>query len=491
MKVKTLLATLITLLSVTPHLSAQESPESVTVYVWQDHWHDRHHDRQQRRHGYLHFGEENQVTFKPKGLVEAQYNFMDLSDSRSQLVGINPDLPFGSQDFLFDNPGTSYVSRFLARRVRFGFDLHLPDHWYASVSLALDMFNGSYRYGNLRDYVDEAFIGKKVNWGLLNGNLKLGYTKVFFGMEEYTHISKLKMIERSLANNYVNGFTQWDDDTGRPSGYVCTPLGIGNRHVGLQWQGKANFVFSGFRYYLALTSESFNPVRAGSSENYHRINFYAGLGYRAKWENSALNAGVNFNLSPNGIAYFPVEERRYSQLLAYNPYVRFQSDKLYVLAEAYWTDSEHGKFIKGGFGDADAPNRAANSPTAYGFGGQATVAYDFEWIEPVARFSYLDTGGAGFSSGYVRDVIPDAPNDFETTNFDKGWTVGGGFNFTLVPDYLRLMVQYEFLNVTDDLNYRILMDSQNTQVPADVVDKLFDDSKIEFHTVRVKMQLRF
>ncbi|BDD03366.1 porin [Aureibacter tunicatorum] len=436
--------------------------------------------------------ESKKVSIDLKGMLGIQYNYINPLDNREYLVGYDENKSEGTRYFLQpNNRKPKYNSNFAIRRARIGMDIKMPYDIYMHIMFALDLGQNQTSYGVNRDYIDYGYFGKKFDHGLLEGRLELGYRKVYFGVEEHTPPFKIKNIERSIANNYFNQATNWTEE-GRPPGYVCTPLGIGNRHTGLYWDGKLNKALQGLKYYLAITSEAFDPFRKSRGSEVSRMYYYFGLGYDNSWENKSLNFGLNYALIPQGVAYFPIEEQRYSRLSALNPYLEAKWDGLRVFGEAFFGEASKGQFIDGGFTDNQAPDRALNAPTAYSTGYTIIASYlTRSGIEPVLRYSNLDTGGAGFSSGFIRDIIPNEPSRLETSNFNKAHQLNATVNYQVIENHLRFSVGYEYIQLKENIDYKIFINNNDTQVPNSEAQQLIDDSKYEMHIVRARMQFYF
>ncbi|MFA8449883.1 MAG: porin [Bacteroidales bacterium] len=428
-----------------------------------------------------------------RGQVDAQYDFSTAKDHRNLITKEDPNLT-NEYNYLGAPVAPKDYAGFQIRRARLGADAYFKKRWSAHIGVALDLSNINTEYGNRRDYLDYAYIQKKLHFGWLKGILSVGYKKVKFGLEETTHPFYLTTVERSIATNYFNGVTLWDEGAGRPSGYVCTPLGVGNRHTGVQWEGKADWLIPKMNYYLAIANETFNPFMRPKGQNINRINYYGGLGYLHKKKNYRLNFGVNFAYLPKGIQFFPISDQKSHELYVFNPYMSARAGWLSIGTEIFIGHAEHGQFINGGFYDEGAPSRAENSPDANSLGINAMTSFRvFLWMEPYFRFAYLNSGGAGFSSGYLKDVLPNSNAPFENNNFDKGYSYTAGINFKIIPRKVRFSVEYQNHMFTDDLNYQVFINNPYTghKVSNAMAEALINDSKYVVNTLRARLQIRF
>lgn len=463
---------------ITESVPVEQVPEEYLIFTERK---NKHHHKKTR--------------IKLHGQIDAQYNFNTTKDYRNLIT---------KEDFLSDDPAyynflgvppkiKDYAS-FQVRRARLGAEAYFRYGWSAHVGIALDMGNPNTEYTNRRDYLDYAYAQKHFKYGWIHGDLYLGYKKVKFGMEERTLPFDLLTVERSIATNYFNGATMWDYYDGRPSGYVCTPLGIGNRHTGIQWEGKLDNLLEGLNYYVALTNEVYNPFQRPKGQTANRISYYGGLGFDHKSRYYDMSFGVNYVYSPRGIMYFPIEEQGTHQLYAFNPYFMARAGWLSITSEVFLGHAEHGQFIQGGFYDEGAPGRAENAPDAKSIGINAMVGVQVtDWIQPYFRYSYLNSGGAGFSSGYLKDVLPNANAPFENNNFDKGDGYSAGVNITLVPKKVRFSMEWSAHNFIDDLNYRIFINNPYThdRISNEYANELLEDSRMHITSLRARLQIKF
>ncbi|MFA8299036.1 MAG: porin [Hyphomicrobiales bacterium] len=428
------------------------------------------------------------------GQVDAQYDFITPKDKRGLIVHEDDSRPVNERLFLGARPAETNYSGFNIRRARLGVDVYLRKKWSLHTQIGLDLYNVNTEYGNKRDYLDYAYVQKNWKLGILKGRLFLGYKKVMFGMEENVLPFNLVTVERSIATNFFNGVTLWDYGAGRSSGYVCTPLGIGNRHTGVQWMGNADFIFKGLRYYLAFTSDTYNPFSRPRGVEVNRLSYYASLGYVYKTEGYKVKLGLNFAYRPNGIPYFPVNEQKYHSLHAFNPYLMIDYRWLHLFSEAFIGHAEHGQFIYGGFYDSQAVHRAENAPDANSTGVNALVsARLLRWMQPYFRFSYVNSGGAAMTSGYMKDISYNAPASFASSNWDVGHSYGAGANFFIVPGKLKLKAEYEIQRYTRDLSYREFINNPYTKnkVTNKRAYDLIDKSIYYLSNFRVQLQYKF
>ncbi len=425
------------------------------------------------------------------GQIDTQYDFVDADDNRSLIPAFgDPDGDGTDAYFLAPVPAFANTSEILLRRLRFGVDAKFAGSFQIKIVGALDLKNssGPAPYADRRDLLDQAWAA----WRGEIGHLRIGYAKLPFGMENLTPATELLVIERSLATNYFTGVTQWGGVEGRPYGYVCTPLGLGARGVSVLWDG----ALVGVKYHVAAASNMYNPFGGEASNRRQDWGIYVGLAHEQKIGAMFYDVGINAAWHSQGVAYFPIAQQRFAELYALNPYLQFDYDRFRLRSEYFYASAKHGQFITGGFYDDGAPDRATVAPTANSHGVNVVVDYDIfqNRFAIVGRYSFLDTGGAGFSSGFFSDVIAGAPQPLETNNFDRGYALYGGLVYRHDFTYAsaRFSLGYEFVRSDKDLSFRQLIDSVDAsselgaQAPG-----LLSASRVNIHSIRFRVQSSF
>ncbi len=348
---------------------------------------------------------EERITLS--GQLDIQYDFVDADDRRQFLPAFgDPNNDNTDAYYLQPVPPLPDRSRLQIRRLRLGLDAALAGNWSLKLIGALDLAenDGPAPYADRRNYLDHAAL----HWRSAgSGDLRIGYGKLPFGIENLVPSAELPVIARSIATHYFTGVTAWGGAEGRPYGYVCTPLGLGARGNAVLWRG----LWGSAHYHLAVSYGLLNPFGASGSSERQDWGIYAGLGHRGQGRGWSHDAGLNFAWRSEGIAYFPVSEQRFNELSAFNPYLKLQVGGLHFLGEYFHTIAENGQFIRGGFFDAAAPDRAAAAPTARAHGVNALLRYDFDAgasgpLSLVGRYAYLDSGGRGFRAAFLPMSFP-------------------------------------------------------------------------------------
>ena len=342
----------------------------------------------------------------------------------------------------FGAAGTSHaVSKndFIMRRLFLGAEANLGSGWSGTVVADFG------RSGDDKNYLENAYITKAIDWELLHGKLDIGYKKVNFGFEENTSASKLLSVERSLATRY------WTEgNNGRR-------LGFGARHTGIFWNGKIDEI-EGLEYGAAVTSPyNDNPTEIPSSAD-NTLAYWANVAYSGSIEEDiSFKIGVNFGYSPDTTS----TNVSGGSVWGLNPYV---TANLYGFN--IW-----GEFLISGIENGDITRTEDATPMGVNVG----IEYRFdigEWgkIGPTVRYSWLDTDGRGVS---VSDGIRNANNAPGYSSFYAAQSVYAGVNWYIMDDSVKFHLGYEW--------------AQFNGTPSNKSASNFAES----NTVRAQMQILF
>ena len=157
-----------------------------------------------------------------KGSMEAQADFFQGHDNRDFTAHQE-----ATRVLTRPTPGTD-SERFHIPRGRLSLDWSMTENTKLSLGWGSDLVRRNNRYGHRLEYIDRLFIESKFQLG----TLRVGYDKAPFGIEKIAALDTLPVAERSIATYYFSGYTYWDQAGGRPTGYICNPLGIGTRRHG-------------------------------------------------------------------------------------------------------------------------------------------------------------------------------------------------------------------------------------------------------------------
>lgn len=252
------------------------------------------------------------------------------------------------------------------------------------------------------------------------GTFVLGYQKVQWGLEENTSSSKLLTIERSASNRYWNESAASTSSLGR--------LGFGARHTGLHYANKyAVDAAQTLEYGAAIV----NAAQGQANNSGNDIGTYANLIYTYKvTDTNKHSLGINWGSARDcrvAAGTSLSSGINSATISGFNPYIKSQFDNLIVQAELIKTTNEA---VTGSH-----PNAVERKPEGY----TILAAYKFtEQLEGVARYSQLDTDGAGATFG---GLYRDGSNVSGVYNkFDSFYL---GVNYYFVDHNAKVMLGYE------------------------------------------------
>lgn len=324
------------------------------------------------------------------GRVQTQYEYISVDETHG-----------GTENSL------STKSDFIMRRMFLGMNADLGAGWSATVIAD---------FGRSSDnYLEYAYISKKLDWEFLNGTADFGYKKTKFALEEYTSASKLLTIERSPATRY---FTEGNN--GRR-------IGLGGRHTGIYWSGKIPEI-DGIEYGASITN-SFNNSPISIPENADNSPlFCANISYSADFDDAEIQFGIN-GAYTDGMNVAGTAGAEYGSVYGVNPYV-----KASVLGAEIWADFLMAKM-------ADGRNSYSENALPMGLNIAAEYKFDigeFGKLAPAIRYSWLDTDGRGVK---ISDGIRNATG---LTTYDSIQSVYAGLNWYINGNDLKFQIGYEW-----------------------------------------------
>ena len=393
-----------------------------------------------------------------------QYSHLKAQDDRRSLVVLNDQ---GMPRLRAVTPLTKKDRRSERRRLKTKLQVKFNRGFTFYLQIEEGFKHVNPTYSNQRSYVDKLWGSWKHNKG---HELLVGYTRPSFGVEEQASFFDLRAIERSIASNYFNGVTSASSN--RPNGFVGTPLGIGNKHLGVYgtWiQGQSTFR-------LSLAKETFNPFGPPKAAKNRALGLYSSWHWDA---GKPHKLGVNLAVLPDGVVYKPIAAQQFGRLVAINPYFILAGKKTYMMAELFAASLTNAAVSSG----ANAMARpAADNARSIGLTLVISRAV-LTRLELVGRFSYLNSGSSGFSSGRFSDVVRGAPFDSTARpgNFDQAVSGYVGLNVRLTKS-LGLKAGYERISTKKDLNY--------LQLNTDEGKQLHDGSKASIGVFRAQVWLK-
>ncbi len=401
----------------------------------------------------MELGEGN---FILRGSLEAQMDFFQGHDNRPFIAGEDATSVFSRP-----TPGTD-TERFHIPRGRLSLDWSITENTKLSLGWGSDLARRKNRYGQRLEYVDRLFIESEFQYG----TLRLGYDKAPFGLEKIAALDTQPVVERSIATYYFNGYTHWDNGIGRPTGYVCNPLGIGTRRHGIYWYGDGPKYNTGsFSYHLAYTRDPYNPFFSYRSA-YSRPqgpNIFGGISYSTDTrQDQWWRLGINMSYLRYGLAYFPIQGRNYEPLHAFNPYFIYNTETSTWSAELFASHARHGEIQVGNFIDRPrAAERTARTDSSQALGANLswTRRLPQDWSIS-SRLSYLDTDGAGGTSAFIRDIVAGDRTPIFTGNFERAASFYIGSK-KRINDHMEFLAGYEYITLMDDLDFNFFTQTEH------------------------------
>lgn len=326
------------------------------------------------------------------GKTQMQYEFIDSSLRTGSAPNAN-----------------ATVNSFTLRRVILQADASLKNDWLARVSV--DMA--------LKNYLGASFIQKTFRDDIFGGNIRVGYAKPKFALEEVRSSFKLATIERSVATNFFTGTAS------------ATKLGFGSYMSGAYWTGKPKKI-KGFTYTIEATNnrgyEFKTPYADGDPDvwaslaydrtlkNKGKLSFNLNFGYGAKAYNS------NATLAPQAI-------------LGINPYITYEDTDIFAFVEMFAAGIDKGRRLSGGEYERSWP-----------IGLNAVAEYKFDMgqygkIAPAFRFAFIDTNGHGTLPG---DGIRHAKNIPSDTPYNCAQSYYFGANWYIKDAAVKVSLGYEY-----------------------------------------------
>lgn len=267
------------------------------------------------------------------------------------------------------------VSGFELRYIKVGMEADIGSGW--SANIVMDFGSEASK----RNYLDRVVVAKKVDIEYIDGKIEIGLRKSNMGVEQITDDFGLLAISRSVSTDF---FTS-------PNHAQLGEKNFGGRTVGVFWDGEISQI-EGLYYSVAVTSETtegskdiINNISADSG-----LSYYVAVGYKnvieLEGETLSYNIGVNSGYASKGFKNIANSK---GEVYGLNPYLKLKYGGFTAMAEMFYQSVEK--------------SNAANK-TASPLGVNAIVAYKFDLddtmgaIEPVARFSYVTSGGLGVNS---------------------------------------------------------------------------------------------
>ncbi len=307
----------------------------------------------------------------------------------------------GRLQLQYDNIGNdidrSSQNGFYFRRVFLGAQAQFANDWSGTIVADFGGGDGSVN-------LDEAKFAWKYDPA---AEFEFGYTKVPFGLYETTSSSKIKTIERSIANRYF---------------VEAHGLQFAGRHTGVFVGGDLG---SGFSYDAAVVSGTASNVRTDKIRNTDNgLGFFGRLEWKSeKTDAGQLRVGLDAGHKQDGSANAGGE----GDLFAYGAHAN------YAIGDFNLSGEFLGASVENGLGSQDAD--------VYGITVIPSYKLTDKW-EIVAAYSMVDSDGADLLN--ADDLV--RRSNAGSMGYDNGESYYIGFNYYIKGNDLKLSGGYENAN---------------------------------------------
>ncbi|WP_269540704.1 porin [Cerasicoccus fimbriatus] len=248
-----------------------------------------------------------------------------------------------------------------------------------------------------RNYIEKAYVEKEFEG---YGNVQAGFKKAHFGFEQYTSSRYLPAPNRSIATSY---FTSSFNRIGSgvygtsPAGLGTTRLGLGARRLGVYWAGEIPKI-DGFEYFAEITQGYQNFSAPSNTGSQNHMGYSGGIQYTHDLDDGMLKVGVNGTYMPEGNSFSAGGLSQSNSIGAVNPFAEVKYEGFHFIGEFFVANVENGK---ASYLNGPTSITGFNSGDATPFGGTFYATYLFGDIEPVFRFSMIDSNEAGLNPSVV------------------------------------------------------------------------------------------
>jgi phosphate-selective porin len=333
-------------------------------------------------------------------LKEDQPVFVGVKGDAVESIKLTGRLHFQYDNFDNDDDSVQNRDRFSFRRIYLGAEAKLFDDYYGKLIMN---FGGDDDSAS----VDKAVVGWKYD---KLANFEAGYTKVPFGYYESTSSSKIKTVERSIANRL---FIEGDG------------LAFGGRQTGLFAKGDLG---AGFFYKAAVVSAQPSNSRNDDTPKSGEQDGYGGFA-RVQWksdktDNGQLLVGADLGYMQDG----SLNAKGDGDLVAYGLHANYSIGDFNLSAE-------------GLFGSVESDS--GSDSDVFGLTIQPSYKINDKW-EVVASYTYADADGS-----YLIEADDTMRKSGNKNRFDEVSSYYIGFNYYILGNDLKLSGGFEHAEYED------------------------------------------
>ncbi len=282
---------------------------------------------------------------------------------------------------------------------------------------------------------DSAYLTRKVDGNFIKGKLRLGYYIPDFTMEDPSG-AKIKTPDRSIINTYWGGK---DSDTVNNALTRTANQCFGGNHLGVYWNGLMPF---DERFFVNAAITNSKNAYWDSIGNGFDLAYWVSSGFATKTDDMSIKTGINFGYSSNLTSVYNEKTGKFQECESFGlaTYLIMQLKNFFIETEAVVTTTEHNKIQS-----ADSPIFSSKSGRTTPFGAFIALGYTFDIgefgkLEPIVRYSYLNSNGAGVSESNVLYGVSSASGYYDVVN-----SIFLGANWYIQGNAIKLQVGFEHL----------------------------------------------
>lgn len=302
----------------------------------------------------------------------------------------------------------SAVGKFIIRRMILTVNSDKSLDWGAQLSL-------DFMFANK---VSITYLWRRIDADFMRGELRAGYIKPNFCVEENISSLNLYAVERSIATYFWTGPRN------------ARRLGFGSFMTGAYWFGEPREI-GGLKYALGVSNSENYRLGFDAASGGNAPNLWLSSSYSFDFFGAEVTVGGNFGW---GADADKTSCGGPAGIWGANPYVSARFGGMRAMSEFLVSGVDGGAALGGGFG-RQFP-MGVNFAVEYKFG-----IGEFGEIAPVFRFTYLDTDGRGVLPS---DGLRQAANVRGDSAYARARGFYFGLNWYINGNSLKFQSGYEY-----------------------------------------------
>ncbi|MBE6414004.1 MAG: hypothetical protein E7035_05600 [Verrucomicrobiaceae bacterium] len=274
----------------------------------------------------------------------------------------------------------------------------------------------------------------------LKGSFWVAHEAMFFCMEEFESGTRIMTPDRSIINMYF-GDGDHNYSAGEKRKYTST-LGFSGYHTGVSWHGRYH-KNENIIYRVQIVNSK--PQRI-DFDGANGIAVFATLGYNRGGNYDYTRWGINFGYSSRVVSAIsgstlPSKVRDYGDCVGINPYFWWSNTKFTLQSEFVLASAKYGATL-----NDENPLYTTKSPRASPWAYYILTAYKFDInpfgeLEPLFRYTYMNTDGRGVNEGsvlYCAENMGGLYNKVDSFYVGTNWYLqGNNIKYQLGIEYAR------------------------------------------------------